>query len=85
MKALNENQRKVIIVILFLKNMEKVRFERIVLVSLIFASVEVVHMIWYFLLPRRPMFMAMLQILATMILKYAFIGFDDTGIVAYFK
>ena len=83
LKMASENQRKVALVILFLKNFEQVRIERIIVVSLVFSAAEVAVTLWYLLLPRRPLFMALLQLAATMGLKYAFIG--DDGIVAFFK
>ena len=71
--------------LLFLKNFERVRIERIIVVILVFFTAELVVLLWSLILPKRPIYMALLQITCMMGLKYAFIGFDDTGIVAYFR
>ena len=81
-KMLGENQRKITLAILMLKNFDKARIERIIVVSAVFAAAEIGLLIWHYLLPRRPLYMGLLQLLVTTILKYAFIG--DDGIAAYF-
>ena len=65
-----------------LKNFDKARIERVIVVSAIFAAAEIGLLLWNYLLPRRPIYMALLQLLITTILKYAFIG--DDGMAAYF-
>jgi hypothetical protein len=83
LKTLNENTSKIIIVIVFLKAMERARFERMIVALVVYSTVELTVAFWYFLMPRRPIFMATLQCVVTMTLKYAFIGSD--GIVQYFS
>ena len=81
-KIFSENQRKITLAILMLKNFDKARIERVIVVSAIFAAAEIGLLLWNYLLPRRPIYMALLQLLITTILKYAFIG--DDGMAAYF-
>jgi len=83
LKLLHDNASRIIIVIIFLKAMERARFERIIIVLVVYSTVELVVTFWYFLMPRRPIYMATLQCVITMALKYAFIGSD--GIVQYFS
>ena len=53
------------------------------MVSLAFSTVEVVITLWYLLLPRRPLYMALLQLVVAMVIKYAFIG--DDGIASFIQ
>ena len=82
-KQLSENQRKITLAILLLKHFDKARVERVIIVSCIFATAEIGIMIWNLILPKRPLYMALLQLTITTILKYSFIGDDGWG--AYFR
>ena len=59
-KQLSENQRKITLAILLLKHFDKARVERVIIVSCIFATAEIGVMIWNLILPKRPLFMALL-------------------------
>ena len=57
---LSQNQRKITLAVLLLKNFDKARVERVIVVSSVFAAAEVGTSVWNYLLPRRPVFMALL-------------------------